>query len=105
MIVLANGFKRDQRLSRQDRAQGRQEIQARIDIGAGEKNGSGERREAKNESAKKYPMNFWGLIGAALSIIGVVVGLAGVKAGASLMVLLGIALLVVGLVIVDWSRE
>ena len=50
-------------------------------------------------------MNFWGLIGAALSIIGVVVGLAGVKAGASLMVLLGIALLVVGLVIVDWSRK
>ena len=48
MIVLANGFKRDQRLSRQDRAQGRQEIQARIDIGAGEKNGSGERRGAKN---------------------------------------------------------
>ena len=40
------------------------------------------------------------------SIIGLVMGrLAAVKAGASLLVILGIALIVIGLAIVNWSRK
>ncbi len=43
------------------------------------------------------------LIGAALAIIGLVMGLAAVKGGASLLVILGIALIVIGLAIVNWG--
>ena len=49
-------------------------------------------------------MNFRGWIGAALFIIGLVVGLAGVKVHASL-VILGIVLIVAGLAIVNWSGK
>jgi len=45
------------------------------------------------------------LIGVALSIIGLIMGLAAVKAGASLLVILGITLIVIGLVIVNWNRS
>ena len=45
------------------------------------------------------------LIGVALSIIGLIMGLAAVKAGASLLVILGIALIVIGLAIAGWSRK
>jgi len=45
------------------------------------------------------------LIGVALSIIGLIMGLAAVKAGASLLVILEIALIVIGLAIVNWSGK
>ena len=45
------------------------------------------------------------LIGVALSIIGLVMGLAAVKPGASLLVILGVALIVIGLAIVNWSGK
>ncbi|HEY6184351.1 MAG TPA: hypothetical protein VIW67_19055 [Terriglobales bacterium] len=45
------------------------------------------------------------LIGVALSIIGLIMGLAAVKAGASLLVVLGITLIVIGLAIAGWSRK
>jgi hypothetical protein len=45
--------------------------------------------------------NITELIGVAVSIIGLVMGLAAVKAGASLFVILGIALIVIGLAIVN----
>lgn len=45
------------------------------------------------------------LIGVALSIIGLIMGLATVKAGASLLVVLGITLIVIGLAIAGWSRK
>lgn len=44
-------------------------------------------------------MNSRGLIGAGLFIIGLVVGLTGVKAGASQLVILGLVLIVIGLAI------
>ena len=44
-------------------------------------------------------MNFRGLIGAVLFIIGLVMGLAGVKAGTSPLVIGGLVLIVVGLAI------
>jgi hypothetical protein len=44
-------------------------------------------------------MNFRGLIGAVLFIIGLVMGLAGVKAGTSPLVIAGLVLIVVGLAI------
>jgi len=45
------------------------------------------------------------LIGVALSINGLVMSLAAVKAGALLLVVLGIALIVIGLAIVNWSGK
>ena len=49
-------------------------------------------------------MKFKELIGVALSRIGLLMGLVAVKAGASLLVILGIALIVTGLAIVNWNR-
>jgi hypothetical protein len=43
------------------------------------------------------------LIGAALFIIGLVVGLAGVKVGASWATVLGIVLILIGLAIPNWT--
>lgn len=50
-------------------------------------------------------MNIKGLIGAALFIIGLVVGLAGVKTGASPLVILGLVLILVGLAIPNWMGK
>lgn len=50
------------------------------------------------------PVKFRELIGVALSIIGLITGLVAVKAGASLLVILGIALIVTRLAIVNWNR-
>ena len=49
--------------------------------------------------------NITELIGVAVSIIGLVMGLAAVRAGASLFVILGIALIVIGLAIVNWGGK
>ena len=45
------------------------------------------------------------VIGVALAIIGLVMGLTAVKAGASLLVILGITLIVVGLATVNWRGK
>jgi len=50
-------------------------------------------------------MNFKGLVGAALFIIGLVVGLAGVKVGVSWATILGIVLILIGLAIPNWSGK
>ena len=50
-------------------------------------------------------VKFRELLGVALAIIGLVIGLAAVKAGASLLVILGITLIVVGLAIVNWNGK
>jgi hypothetical protein len=50
-------------------------------------------------------MNIKGLIGATLFIIGLVVGLAGVKMGASPLVILGLVLILVGLAIPNWMGK
>jgi hypothetical protein len=50
-------------------------------------------------------MNIKGLIGAALFIIGLVVGLAGVKTGASPLVIFGLVLILVGLAIPNWMGK
>ena len=50
-------------------------------------------------------MKFRELLGVALAIIGLVIGLAAVKAGASSLVILGITLIVVGLAIVNWNGK
>ena len=41
----------------------------------------------------------------ALAIIGLIIGLAAVKAGASVLVILGITLIFVGLAIVNWNGK
>jgi hypothetical protein len=50
-------------------------------------------------------MNFRGLVGAALFIIGLVVGLAGIKVGVSWATILGIVLILIGLAIPNWSGK
>jgi hypothetical protein len=50
-------------------------------------------------------MNIKGLIGATLFIIGLVVGLAGVKMGASPLVIFGLVLILVGLAIPNWMGK
>jgi len=50
-------------------------------------------------------MNIKGLIGATLFIIGLVVGLAGVKTGASPLVIFGLVLILVGLAIPNWMGK
>ena len=50
-------------------------------------------------------VKFRELLGVALAIIGLVIRLAAVKAGASLLVILGITLIVVGLAIVNWNGK
>ena len=50
-------------------------------------------------------MNIKGLIGATLFIIGLVVGLAGVKMGASPLVISGLVLILVGLAIPNWMGK
>ena len=45
------------------------------------------------------------VIGVALAIIGLVMGITAVKAGASLLVILGITLIVVGLATVNWRGK
>ena len=50
-------------------------------------------------------MNMKGLIGAALFIIGLVVGLAGVKTGAAPLVIFGLGLILAGLAIPNWMGK
>ena len=50
-------------------------------------------------------MNVKGLIGATLFIIGLLVGLAGVKMGASPLVIFGLVLILVGLAIPNWMGK
>ena len=58
-----------------------------------------------NRHSEAALVNFRGLIGAALFIIGLVVGLAGVKVGASWATVLGIVLILIGLAIPNWSGK
>jgi len=50
-------------------------------------------------------VKFREVIGVVLALIGLVMGLAAVKAGTSLLVILGITPIVIGLAIVNWGGK
>lgn len=61
--------------------------------------------QSGNRHSEAVLVNFRGLIGAAVFIIGLVVGLVGVKVGASWATIIGIALILVGLAIPNWTGK
>ena len=63
------------------------------------------RSPARNRESEIPLVSFRGGIGAALFVIGLVVGLAGVKIGASWLAMFGIGLIVAGLGIINWSGK